>query len=257
MESEVACCVVCRKNETDPKKFVTCMYCFSIAHFKCRNITGSAVSKMRTAMYFCTVNCSDIYKRIMEVQDKRSSMIDTLASELKATVASIVTQQMVNVKSEVRLVTAAIENSQDFLSAKFDNIVSEFKNLEAENERLKQQINDLSSSHSKLANIVYQLESNADKYDRKSVSNNAILLGLPQVPNECVMPLVEKTVAHLGVDLPNGSIVSAARLYHSNKPNTVVPIQITFSDKNIKELVFSKKKKTWALFFPPALITHF
>lgn len=138
MESEVACCVVCRKNETDPKKFVTCMYCFSIAHFKCRNITGSAVSKMRTAMYFCTVNCSDIYKRIMEVQDKRSSMIDTLASELKATVASIVTQQMVNVKSEVRLVTAAIENSQDFLSAKFDNIVSEFKNLEAENERLKQ-----------------------------------------------------------------------------------------------------------------------
>lgn len=67
------------------------------------------------------------------------------------------------------------------------------------------------------------------------------------MPNECVMPLVEKTVAHLGVDLPNGSIVSAARLYHSNKPNTVVPIQITFSDKNIKELVFSKKKNMGTL----------
>ena len=242
MGSEIASCAVCQKQESNVNKILTCMYCFSTVHFHCKNIVGSAVNKIKARLYFCTVGCSEIYKRIMEVQDKRLSMIDTLASELKATVSNIVADQMGKVKSEVRLVTAAIEKSQDFLASKFDDIVSEFMELKAENERLKQRINDLNNSHSKLANMVYQLESNVDKFDRKSVSNNAILLGLPQSQNESVTALVDNTFAYLGVDLPAGSIVSAVRLYQSNKPNVVVPIRITFSNRNAKELALSSKK---------------
>lgn len=70
-------------------------------------------------------------------------MISSLAAELKTSVSIAVADQMINVKAEVRAVTAAIEKSQDFLSAKFDDIVSEFKTLKVENENLKYQLGEL------------------------------------------------------------------------------------------------------------------
>lgn len=197
---------------------------------------------MKANMYFCTTNCSEIYKRIVEMQTSRSSMNSALISELKETVSSAVADQMVNVKAEVRSVTAAIEKSQEFLSAKFDDIVSDFKDLKAENECLKQRINELTSSQSKMTNFVHQLEANVDKSDRRAVSKNAVLLGLPCVANENVMNIVIKTIAHVGVQLQQDSIVSASRLFVSNKPNVVIPIQIVFNDVNVKEMVMSRKK---------------
>lgn len=166
-------------------KVITCMYCFSSSHFKCRNIIGSAIARVKANMFFCTPSCSEIYKRIIDMQTSRSSLISTLTSELKETVSR-------TVKAEVRSVTTAIEKSQEFLSAKFDDIVSDFKDLKAENECLKQRVDELTSSHFKLTSFVHQLEANVDRSDRKAVSKNAVLLGLPCVANENVMEIVKK-----------------------------------------------------------------
>lgn len=239
---DVAVCVLCKKQETDSNNIVTCMYCFSTSHFKCKNIIGAAINRVKSNMFFCTTNCSEIYKRIVEMQYGRSSMISSLAAELKSSVSNAVADQMVNVKSEVRSITAAIEKSQDFLSAKFDDIVSEFKTLKAENENLKRKISELTKSHSELTNFVHQLESNVDKSDRKTVSNNAILLGLPYRANENAFNLVNKTLTQVGLNLQPDSIVSATRLYLSNKPNVVIPIKVAFKNSDIKAEVLSRKK---------------
>lgn len=224
------------------------MYCFSASHFKCKNIIGAAINRTKANIYFCTTNCSEIYKRIIEMQDGRTSLISSLAAELKASVASAVADQMLNVKSEMRSVTGAIEKSQDFLSSKFDDVLSEFKTLKSENENLKHQIKELDKSHHELTTLVHQLEAKADKSDRKAVSNNAILLGLPYVPNENVMNFVNKTFEHIGVKLQPDSIVSATRLYRSNKTNLIIPIQIAFKDMASKVEVLSKKKAFGTVF---------
>lgn len=242
MDEETICCVVCKKQESDTNKTISCMYCFSVAHLRCKNIIGSAISRVKANMYFCTPNCSEIYKRIVDMQNSKSSMMNTLASELKDTVASVVADQMINVRSEVRSVTAAVEKSQEFLSAKFDEIVSDFKNLKMENETLKLQISEMSKSHNELKNFVHQLEANVDKTDRRLVSNNAVLLGIPNVENENTMQLVDRTLNRIGVILPPESIVSATRLYVANKTNAPVPIQVAFRDKNSKDLALSRKK---------------
>lgn len=241
MDNETIC-VVCKKCEHDVNKIISCMYCFSGAHFKCRNIVGGAINRAKSNMFFCTVNCSEIYKRIVEMQNSRSSTISILASELKDTVASVVEAQMAQLKSEVRLATAAIERSQEFLSSKFDEIVADFHKQKIENDTLTQQVSDLSKSHDELLNFVYGLEDNVDKFDRKAISNNAVLMGLPCVKNENTMNLVDKTFDQVGITLPPNSVVSAARLYVDNKSNAVVPIQIIFKNKNVKEIVLSRKK---------------
>lgn len=253
MDNESICCVVCNKQESDRNKIITCMYCFSCAHFKCRNIIGSAINRMRGNPYFCTSNCSEIYKRIVEMQTSHSSMISTLTAELKATISSVVADQMVNVKAEVRSVTAAIEKSQDFLSAKFDDIVSDFKDLKAENECLKQRVNELTESHSKLTRFVNQLESNVDRSDRKTVSKNAVLLGLPYLANENVLAIANKTIVQTGAHLEHDSVASATRLYVSNKSNVMIPIQIEFKDVNTKEQVLSAKKSLGKLCPQPSM----
>lgn len=239
---QIVSCVVCKKQEQDVNKIISCMYCFSVVHFKCKNITGNAVNRAKANMYFCTVSCCEIYKRIVEMQNSRSSTTSKLAAELKDSVASAVVAHMNQLKSEVRLVTAAIEKSQDFLSMKFDEIVSDFNKLKTENEALKKQVSQLSQSHAELMHFVYRLEDNVDKSDRKAVSNHAVLLGIPVVGNENTLNLVDKTLSHIGVTLPPNSIASATRITMNNKPNALAPIRISFKEKSLKETVLSKKK---------------
>lgn len=239
---KVVQCAVCKKHESNSSKMLCCLYCFSSAHFKCRNMIENAVSQTKNSMFFCTIKCSEIYKRIVDMQNNKSSMIKMLSNELKNTISEVVATQMNVMKSEVRSVTAAIEASQDYLSAKFDTIVSDFKILEKENQFLKQKICDIEKSYSALATVVNNLECKVNKCDMNGVSNNAVLLGLPYTPNENVTELVCKTAAHIGFELRPDSLVSASRIFPNNKTKSIVPIKVVFKYNHDKELFFSKKK---------------
>lgn len=244
METDEIYCVECKKQETDPSKLVTCLYCFGSAHFKCRNIIGNAIQRVRKSMYFCSPNCTEIYKRIVEMQNNKTDMISALSAELRSTISNTVSAEMSKVRSEVQSITTAIESSQDFLSAKFDNIVSDFKDLKSENEQLKHEMYGLKKTQTSLTGIVHTLEVNVDRENKIAVSNNAMILGLPSVSNENVIDLVHKTVECVGAKLNMDSKVSTDRLFTSSKfKNSISPIRVVFKTNNDKELVFAKKKE--------------
>lgn len=237
-------CVECRKKENDPSKLVSCMYCFSSAHFKCRNIIGSAIRKVKENMYFCTPKCSDIYKRIIEMQNLRSTMIAELSTEIKTTVANVVSAQLQDVKSEVNTIVKAIEESQQFLSSKFDGIVTDIEDLKSDNDRLNKEVDQLKRSQTSLTAFVNKLEVKADKATRDSISNNAVILGVPVYANEDIPDLVTKIAQCIGVDFPSDSMVTAFRVSSSSASlNKLVPIRVVFKDKTVKESFFSKKKE--------------
>lgn len=243
MESECAICVECNKIEKDASKIITCMYCFSEAHYKCRNITGNAVRRIKERMYFCSHNCSSIYQRIIEMQNHKSSIVESLAVELKGAVASAVSQEIQNFRCEVKQITTAIEKSQDFLSSKFDGIVTDFHELKRENECLKQNIDKLKDTQQILSKTVHKLEHQVDKSNRDKNCNNAVILGVPFIPGENTKEIVQKVIACFGVTVNSDEIVSAARLNAKNKPiHSLVPIRVVFKNENIKEIVFSKKR---------------
>lgn len=240
---KLAECGVCEKLESDANKLLTCLYCFSSAHFKCRNITGKAVNRVKSNMFFCTIRCSEMFKRINDMLSNKTSVINTVSNELKSIVSNIVVSQLGIMKSEVKSVSNAIESSQQFLSSKFDDILQEYQKLKQENETLKQHVNDLKISYSILEKSVNGMEGKFDKAELEELSNNAIFLGIPFSPNENVADLVCKTASHIGVPLKSDSLISANRFKPNNTSNLSGPIKVEFRSKQDKELVFSRKRR--------------
>lgn len=238
------CCVECKSKEDDPSKLISCMYCFSSVHFKCRNIIGNAIRKIKESMYFCSSKCSEIYKKIIEMQNSRTTLITDLSNEIKTTVANVVSAQIRNVKVEISAVVTAIEESQQFLSEKFDGIVKDIDKLKLENYRLSTEIEQLKSSQQTMTRFVNEMEVKADKVNRDSISNNAVILGIPAHANEHIPNLVAKMAHCIGFDLPSDALVSATRVSSSkNSIKKMIPIRVVFKHRSVKELFFSKKKK--------------
>lgn len=235
---EAVDCVVCKKLEADADKILTCLYCFSTAHFKCRNISGKAVKKVKANMYFCTVKCSEIFKRINDMLIDKTSTVN----EIKSIVLNIVVSQLDVMKSEVKSVSDAIEKSQEFLSSKFEDILKDYTLLRQENENLKLQMNDVKFKLSTLEKTVNGMEGKLSMSELDEVANNAMILGIPYFPEENVSDLVLKTASQVGVNLLPESLVSVKRLDTYNKTNQNVPIKVVFKNKNDKELVLSKKR---------------
>lgn len=241
---DVAYCMECKQKENDLDKLITCFYCFSNAHFKCRNIIGSAINKLKRNMYFCTAECSNIYKRIIDMQTERTLVIDNLSSELKKSVCTAVSVQMNEVKAEVATIAKAIEDSQQFLSSKFEDIVRDFQNLKVENCQLRSEVDVMKRELSSLKCLVNQLECNADKVNKESLSNNAIIHGIPVQSNENVSEIVTKVSDCIGAVLPPDSLVSASRVFvASSSTKCHVPIRIVFKSKAGKESFLASKRR--------------
>lgn len=241
---DVYVCTICTKKETDGSNFLTCMYCFTSSHFKCKNIVGNAVRRMRESDYFCSPDCSAIYQRIILMQNNNQSLMSSFAAEMKAVISAAVTNEMRSLKTEVKQITASIEKSQEFLAAKFDEIVADFKDLKVENEKLKNEIDQLKNSQNQLKSEVHKLEAIVDKSDKAALDNNIVLWGIPASPDENLLNVVDKLFHCLGLEVNSNVVTSAERIFDNNKNNnTLVPIRIVFCDKKSKEKVLDRKKQ--------------
>lgn len=244
MDEDEIICNVCKKKENDESKVITCLYCFSNAHFKCKNIIGSAIRRIKETDYFCTPNCSAIYQRIVSMQDKKNLLMSSFAAEMKATISNSVANEMLSVSSELKQITASIEKSQEFLSAKFDKIVVDFKELKLENEKLKSEIEKLKYSHIQLQHTVNKLEANVDKSDKVALNNNVVVWGIPMCPDDNVSQIVGTLLSCLGLNKTSELITSVERMFVNHKgDNALVPIRIVFRDSESKALVLNKKKQ--------------
>lgn len=248
-DNEGLSCGLCSNTEHDQNKLLICLYCFAAVHLDCKGIKGVAASRVRKNPYFCSAKCSEIYKRIIDMQHNEKSFFSSISNKLNATVASVVNDQMREVKTEVKSITSAIEASQNFLSEKFEKISSDFSNLKSENEKLKTEVNELKLSQRSLSTTVSTLEMNFDKINKESVSKNIVLLGMPSSPNENVTDLSLKTFKQIGANISADSIVSASRFFTraANKgktiTNTPIPIRIVFKDAAVKDMILDKKSE--------------
>lgn len=232
-------CDVCKVNEIDVNQLIFCEYCFSSGHFKCRNISGKAVQRMKQNTYFCSIDCSDKYIRIIDMQKQKTSISRELGDELRTSVAT----ELNSVKENVRSITSAIESNQDFLSAKFDEILFNFKNLKQENLLLKQEIEKLKMLHSTLSTTAYKIESDLDKPAKAAVSNHAVVLGIPYKPKENITKIVNKMFSEVNVEPSPESILSIERMHVMEKSScSLIPVRVTFKDEVTKENVLRKAK---------------
>lgn len=209
-----------------------------------KNIVGNAVSRMRGKEYFCSTDCSSIYLRIVSMRNNNNSLMDSIAGEMKAIISASIAKEIQFVSSEVKQVIATIEKSQEFLSAKFDEIVNDVRELKMENEKLKAEIEYLKKSQSQLQNTTHNLEANVDRSDKAALNNNAVVWGIPTATGENVGQLINRLLCCLGLGDKSGLVLSAERMFTNNNPNKApVPIRVVFRDQELKEEVFNKKKQ--------------
>lgn len=239
MSDEAIVCVICGLEEKDPRKVVECAYCHKNEHFKCKNVIGNAVRKLREKTYFCSLECNNIYQqstRNLAVESEVLKQLQNVLVEVRETRAELQT-----VKSTV----GDIEKFQNFLSEKLDSVLDELKSVKEEQNMMKKDVQYLRGKQQATSDTVNQLELEVDRLNRASISKNAVLLGIPMKRNESVETAVRKVAAAVGYQLPEGAIVEAKRLSskdHQQHDAKVPPVKVCFSEEQYKEELFSKKK---------------
>lgn len=143
---------------------------------------------------------------------------------------------------------ANIEHSQQFLSDKLDDfgnqiiqLKSEIAKLKSENTFLKKTLSDLSTKTEVVSVAVDKQESTLDMQRRSELASNAILLGIPRLPNEDTKSLVAKTCELLGCGDEDDAIISCTRLISNKAENN--PIRITFKTTQAKERLIARKRQ--------------
>lgn len=145
-----------------------------------------------------------------------------------------------------------IERSQQFLSDKLDDfndeifkLKAEIGKLKVENEQLKKSLAILSTEAATVSDAVHKQEVDLDLHQRAQLSANAILLGIPRIPNENTETLFDATCRTLGIETNSNSIVSCTRVTVSKGENH--PIRVCFKNVHDKETLIARKKKFGSL----------
>lgn len=140
-----------------------------------------------------------------------------------------------------------VVKSQQFLSGKFDDILDFMKSLKAEiqklrteNDNLKQSLKHVNLNANSISKAVDRAEQDIDNHNRMQLSCNAIMLGVPSLPQEDTEDIVAKACAAIGYNNVKADIVSCCRIrdVKNNKP----PIRIVFKNEKSKEHLLTRKK---------------
>lgn len=236
-------CTVCKKQEVDSSKLISCQYCFKSVHLACRNMSSKNANRVTSNSCFCSAQCSLHFKRILEQRDPKLSIVASVTSEIRAAVSV----ELTSMRDDIKTLTTAIESSQEFLSSKFDDIINDLVKLKNENDVLKKELEILKLSHTSLKSTVNKLEMHVDNANREQNQNNLVFLGLPSLPNENVYGLISETSKAIGVELNSEDVISAVRFGVKKSNTSIPPVKVVFQRNCIKELIQEKKRKLGTL----------
>ncbi|XP_062533420.1 uncharacterized protein LOC134202453 [Armigeres subalbatus] len=237
--SEDIICVSCKKEEKDSKKVIECVQCHKCEHFKCRNIFGSAVRKLKEKDFFCSADCQDLFQRASRTPAADSEIsreLHALLLEVKATRSEV--HDMHNTITEM-------EKFQDFLSQKLDTLLSEVQSLKTDQATMKAEADIMRKKHHDLCCTVNELEMEVERLNRMNLSKNMIVLGIPTKKDENIKQIIGKVSSAIGYDLPEEAILEAKRLSSSDaklRTTESIPIKVVFVAERYKEELLAKKR---------------
>lgn len=144
-----------------------------------------------------------------------------------------------------------MEKFQSFLSEKLDTLLGEIQSTKSDHKALKTDVENLTFQQQSVCDRVDRLELDLDRINRSTVSQNAVIIGIPAVDNENPNEIVRKVAAVVGCQLPDDVILDVKRLLPKNanrdaRPSSArpAPIKVCFKTVCHKEELLSKKKKS-------------
>lgn len=154
---------------------------------------------------------------------------------------SLIMDEIKKVLEEVR----DLKRSHTNLDTKMDTLLVEVQAIKSDHKRLKEDVEVLQLQHCAMDETVSNLEVQVDRMNRAALSKNAVILGVPMVPDEDVKKLVHSIALAVKSDLPLEAVIEARRMLpkESGQPGSrSAPIKVVFSSETHKEELFAKKK---------------
>lgn len=135
--------------------------------------------------------------------------------------------------------TNEVKESQNFLSNKYDGLLTELKKLTEINNRQKQEISALTSKCKKLSTDVENLKATVNAHEQKKILNNVVIRGINADENATAAVL---NIAQLvNVDISVGDIEYARQISNRNKATSNL---VAFKSREKKgEFIKASKSK--------------
>lgn len=201
---ETYTCGICERSETasNLNSMVVCDCCFNSYHLKCKKISKEALNKLSGTPYFCSSECSEIFRRFT-----------TFTANKKLCDA------------DKEYITSTIK---DALAEKLDAVLGEIRHLQHGHDEIVKEQDGLKERCSQLENMVSNLEDEVEFLHRDRISNNVMFFGVPMMTGENTTDVVQATINRLTYAQPQlitrNDILSVFRFPPKNKSSLVPPI---------------------------------
>lgn len=162
-----------------------------------------------------------------------------------AEIKKIVTE--LNIKMEnfesIKTDLAAVTKSVEFLSSKYDHLLSLITESNNENHQLKSKILLLEKSVNIKEKTINDLEAKIVILDQYSRNKNIEIHGIPSADGENCKSIVTKIAKELNINLLDSDVDVAHRL-KLNHTNKQMPIIVQFTSRSIRDTFINKKRLT-------------
>ena len=134
-----------------------------------------------------------------------------------------------------------LEKSQNFISTKYDTVVEAIQALKKQNQSVENQVHTIEEAVSTLNSNGYDVEVKVDELEQYGRRDCLEITGIPIVPDDNPVLLVQEMSAIMGVDLDKKDISIAHRLPPTKKVKDRLIVKFTRREK--RDEIYSKRKQ--------------
>lgn len=217
-------CIKCLEILTRNEDTLECTVCTKLIHFYCAGYSEHNYNKMsnNTKTRFTCSNC-------LAVKQKSP----------KSKITEIISDKSMENKIEELIKSVSFMSMQfDNFNDKIDNIISEFKIIKIENEKIM-------SENIRLSEEVLVLKTKLDEIEQHNLGITVDIIGIPKTQNENCLSIVENIGKNTNTEL---NVLEAYRVYSAVSKNNILVAKLATLDmrknliRNIKSLKFTSDK---------------
>lgn len=245
-------CSVCRKPVEG--KFLVCSGCGEGFHLgkNCSAITDSAYTKMSTVKretWMCqTCKSGTSSNQSNASLDPHFSAINSKLDQLTSTVEMLMVkvEELLSFKAtceKMAETVSDIQTSIDFLSEKYDSVLSTLTVNQTEMSQLKAEVESLSATVARQTDILDKTTLQINELEQYGRRCNLVIHGLPLKPNEDLKSFMCDLAGRLKLtNFQEDEICKIHRLPTQDKSNTSPPILVQFQNASVQEKWFRARK---------------
>ena len=197
-----------------------------------------------------------VKESISEITKQISEKIELVSKQIFENVNKQYQEEIMALKLEI----TQLKESQDFLSNKYDELKTEFKQLNVINSKQEKELCNLKKNSIELKNNANHKREKFDNLEQYGRRQNLEFVGIPYEKNENLNQIVSDLAEKIGVPIKDEDIFIAHRLKASQnaKPEKPPNVIVRFTNQRIRNKIYQSRSAAKSINnFPVQQMTRF